>query len=94
MPRGAKNRIPGAPALFGLRVYQQAEAHFSHATLQILSTLLPSLEDDAFEFDSLLVYTCANNCEIPSRPGDKTGWQTEVAFKQDFAAAGVKFGGQ
>ncbi|GAA5956870.1 hypothetical protein JCM8115_003847 [Rhodotorula mucilaginosa] len=61
---------------------------------QILSTLLPSLEDDAFEFDSLLVYTCANNCEIPSRPGGKTGWQTEVAFKQDFAAAGVKFGGQ
>lgn len=62
--------------------------------VQILSTLLPSLEDDAFEFDSLLVYTCANNCEIPTRPGGKTGWQTEVAFKQDFAAAGVKFGGQ
>ncbi|GAA5862083.1 hypothetical protein JCM3774_006167 [Rhodotorula dairenensis] len=61
---------------------------------QILSTLLPSLEDDAFEFDSLLVYTCANNCEIPSRPGGKTGWQSEIAFKQDFAAAGVKFGAQ
>ncbi|GAA5990371.1 hypothetical protein JCM10908_007340 [Rhodotorula pacifica] len=61
---------------------------------QILSTLLPSLEDDAFEFDSLLVYTCANNCELPARTGGKTGWQTEVAFKQDFAAAGVKFGGQ
>merc|ERR1719487_1191812 len=61
---------------------------------QILSTMLPSLEDETFDFDSLLVYTCANNCAIPPREGGKTGWQAELAFKQDFAAAGVKFGFQ
>ncbi|BGP58028.1 hypothetical protein JCM8202v2_005685 [Rhodotorula sphaerocarpa] len=61
---------------------------------QILSTILPSLEDETFDFDSLLVYTCANNCAIPPREGGKTGWQAELAFKQDFAAAGVKFGFQ
>ncbi|KPV72014.1 uncharacterized protein RHOBADRAFT_65678 [Rhodotorula graminis WP1] len=59
---------------------------------QVLSTLLSSLSDDSFEFDSLLVYTCANNCAIPPREGGKTGWACEVAFKQDFAAEGVKFG--
>ncbi|GAA5891598.1 hypothetical protein JCM8208_007334 [Rhodotorula glutinis] len=59
---------------------------------QVLSTLLSSLSDDAFEFDSLLVYTCASNCAIPPREGGKTGWACEVAFKQDFAAEGVKFG--
>lgn len=62
--------------------------------MQILSTILPSLEDETFDFDSLLVYTCANNCAIPPREGGKTGWQAELAFKQDFAAAGVKFGFQ
>ncbi|GAA6037721.1 hypothetical protein JCM8097_002307 [Rhodosporidiobolus ruineniae] len=60
---------------------------------QILSTLLPSLEDDYLDFDSLLVYTCTNHCEIPKRAGGKTGWAVEVVFKQDFAAEGVKFGG-
>ncbi|PRQ71050.1 Proteophosphoglycan ppg4 [Rhodotorula toruloides] len=59
---------------------------------QILSTLLTSLDDDSFDFDSILVYTCANHCPIPPREGGKTGWQVECAFKQDFAAAGVKFG--
>ncbi|BGP51410.1 hypothetical protein JCM10450v2_007352 [Rhodotorula kratochvilovae] len=59
---------------------------------QVLSTLLSSLADDHFEFDSLLVYTCANNCAIPPREGGQTGWACEVAFKQDFAAQGVKFG--
>ncbi|GAA5839051.1 hypothetical protein JCM9279_002577 [Rhodotorula babjevae] len=59
---------------------------------QVLSTLLSSLSDDSFEFDSLLVYTCANNCAIPPREGAKTGWACEVAFKQDFAAEGVTFG--
>ncbi|BGP27466.1 programmed cell death protein 2 [Rhodotorula toruloides] len=59
---------------------------------QVLSTLLTSLDDDSFDFDSILVYTCANHCPIPSREGGKTGWQVECAFKQDFAAAGVKFG--
>ncbi|GAA6055021.1 hypothetical protein JCM3770_006698 [Rhodotorula araucariae] len=59
---------------------------------QVLSTLLSSLADDAFEFDSLLVYTCASNCAIPPRTGGTTGWACEVAFKQDFAAEGVKFG--
>ncbi|GAA5827890.1 hypothetical protein JCM11251_007718 [Rhodosporidiobolus azoricus] len=59
---------------------------------QILSTLLPALKDDYLEFDSLLVYTCLNHCEIPKRDGGKTGWAVECAFKQDFAAEGVKFG--
>ncbi|GJN93790.1 hypothetical protein Rhopal_006848-T1 [Rhodotorula paludigena] len=61
---------------------------------QVLSTLLPSLEDDSFDFDSLLVYTCSANCPIPPRDGGKTGWASEVAFKQDFAAEGVRFGVQ
>ncbi|GAA5888397.1 hypothetical protein JCM6882_008605 [Rhodosporidiobolus microsporus] len=61
---------------------------------QILSTLLPSLKDDYLDFDSLLVYTCLNHCEIPKREGGKTGWAVECAFKQDFAAEGVKFGMQ
>ncbi|GAA6014555.1 hypothetical protein JCM10207_001643 [Rhodosporidiobolus poonsookiae] len=60
---------------------------------QILSTLLPSLSDDNLDFDSLLVYTCTNNCQIPKRSGGETGWAAEVAFKQDFASEGVKFGG-
>lgn len=60
--------------------------------LQILSTLLASLDDDSFDFGSILVYTCANHCPIPPREGGKTGWQVESAFRQDFAAAGVKFG--
>ena len=60
--------------------------------MQVLSTLLSSLSDDSFEFDSLLVYTCANNCAIPPREGGRTGWACEVAFKQDFAAEGVTFG--
>ncbi|GAA5861960.1 hypothetical protein JCM8547_001539 [Rhodosporidiobolus lusitaniae] len=60
---------------------------------QILSTLLPSLQDDNLDFDSLLVYTCVNHCAIPKREGGKTGWAGEVAFKQDFAAEGVRFGG-
>ncbi|BGP19873.1 hypothetical protein JCM10213v2_008004 [Rhodosporidiobolus nylandii] len=59
---------------------------------QILSTLLPSLQDDNLDFDSLLVYTCLNHCEIPKRSSGKTGWAAEVVFKQDFAAEGVKFG--
>ncbi|GAA5980943.1 hypothetical protein JCM11641_005493 [Rhodosporidiobolus odoratus] len=59
---------------------------------QILSTLLPSLSDDTLDFDSVLIYTCINHCEIPKREGGKTGWASEVCFKQDFAAEGVRFG--
>ncbi|GAA5930610.1 uncharacterized protein JCM15063_002413 [Sporobolomyces koalae] len=62
---------------------------------QILSTLLSHLDDDILDFDSLLVYTCLDNCQIPPRApvGDRTGWAVEVAFKQDFTASGVRFGG-
>ncbi|GAA6062743.1 hypothetical protein JCM10212_000383 [Sporobolomyces blumeae] len=61
---------------------------------QILSTLLSHLHDDSLDFDSLLVYTCADNCAILPRPpvADRTGWAQEVVFKQDFTSSGVKFG--
>ncbi|GAA5881280.1 hypothetical protein JCM1840_003843 [Sporobolomyces johnsonii] len=61
---------------------------------QVLSTLLSHLKDDSFDFDSLLVYTCLANCPIPPRApaGDRTGWASEVVYKQDFAAGGVRFG--
>ncbi|GAA5963445.1 hypothetical protein JCM21900_004646 [Sporobolomyces salmonicolor] len=61
---------------------------------QVLSTLLSHLNDDSFDFDSLLVYTCLANCPIPPRApaGDRTGWAREVVYKQDFAAGGVRFG--
>lgn len=91
MSLGAQGRIPGASALAS--PCPNASRPLTLSPPQVLSTLLASLSDDSFEFDSLLVYTCANNCAIPPR-GERgqTGWACEVAFKQDFAAEGVKFG--
>ncbi|GAA6018811.1 hypothetical protein JCM11491_006872 [Sporobolomyces phaffii] len=71
---------------------------------QILSTLLSHLNDDHLEFDSLLVYTCLDNCEIPPTTPTatdddddddetKTGWAQEVVIKQEFTSSGVRFGG-
>jgi hypothetical protein len=44
--RGCGSSTPGI---------RKTNSLLSHTVVQILSTLLPSLEDDAFEFDSLLV---------------------------------------
>ncbi|GAA5911382.1 uncharacterized protein JCM6883_000076 [Sporobolomyces salmoneus] len=68
---------------------------------QILSMLLSHLNDDSVEFDSLLVYTCLGNCEIPPRlaeaPGEDgekktTGWAKEMVYRQEFTSSGVRFG--
>lgn len=59
--------------------------------MQIVSTLLNFLGDDILSFDSLLVYTCVENCDIPTRSGEKTGWAEECIIEQSFAAEGVKF---
>lgn len=62
---------------------------------QILSTLLSyiSAQVDTLDFDTLLLYTCVENCEIPKRTGgseDITGWAEEIVIKQDFAAGGAR----
>lgn len=60
---------------------------------QILSTLLAYAKDeDDLQFDSLLVYTCAENCRIPDGEGGKSGWAQEVVVEQSFAVDGVRFG--
>ncbi|SCV73135.1 BQ2448_7060 [Microbotryum intermedium] len=59
---------------------------------QILSTLLSFLKDEHFSFDSLLVFTCVENCSIPEAGSNKTGWAEEVLISQDFDQQGVRFG--
>ncbi|KDE03276.1 hypothetical protein MVLG_06233 [Microbotryum lychnidis-dioicae p1A1 Lamole] len=59
---------------------------------QILSTLLSFLKDDHFSFDSLLVFTCVENCAIPDAGSNKSGWAEEVLISQDFDQHGVRFG--
>lgn len=63
----------------------------SHA-LQILSTLLTFLKEHDFSYDTLLVYTCVDNCEIPSREGGRSGWAEEWLAEHKFSEAGVDFG--
>lgn len=77
---------------------------FALHTTQVVSTLLNFLQDDNLSFDSLLVYTCVENCPIPPRLRTATpiaagaaeremvaGWAEECVVDQAFAAEGVRF---
>ncbi|KAM0786150.1 hypothetical protein ACM66B_006958 [Microbotryomycetes sp. NB124-2] len=59
---------------------------------QVVSTLLNFVKNEHLNFDSLLAYTCADNCLIPERAEGLTGWAEEVVISQAFADQGVKFG--
>ncbi|KAK4704293.1 hypothetical protein P7C70_g1916, partial [Phenoliferia sp. Uapishka_3] len=60
---------------------------------QILSTLLAILQDDDLHFDSILVYTCIDNCQISDLENQRSGWAEEYVVEQNFASDGVTFGG-
>ncbi|KAM0747495.1 hypothetical protein T439DRAFT_328733 [Meredithblackwellia eburnea MCA 4105] len=77
-----ENQIPPCSICGGVRKIE----------FQILSTLLSYFKDDYLQFDSLLVYSCVDNCPIPEVDG-KTGWAEEFVTELVFAADGVKFGG-
>lgn len=53
--------------------------------------MLNFIKDDNVSFDSLLVYTCIDNCPIPERASGEAGWAQEVVVDQAFAAEGVRF---
>lgn len=64
-----------------------------HTKNQILSTVLAVLKEDDLQFDSILVYTCVDNCEIPAPAVGRAGWAEEHVEELAFAADGVDFGG-
>jgi pre-rRNA-processing protein TSR4 len=53
---------------------------------QVVSTLLSFLDDDHAQFDSLLVYTCSQNCDLGT-----LGWAQELVLHQSYSHQGVHF---
>ncbi len=57
---------------------------------QLIATLLAFLNDDDLQFDSVLIYTCNDNCDLSSH----RGWAQELVIQQAYSDKGVSFGQQ
>lgn len=94
-------RLPGVEEPHPLLVSDEPLSPVSDCTLcghkrelefQVVATLLSFLNDDNLQFDSLLVYTCSQNCDLSNQnPPPQTGWAQEQVIKQSYSRQGVEF---
>lgn len=92
-------RLPGVDPPKGLLVSDSPLDEVHPCTLcgaarelefQVVPTLLSYLSDEVVQFDSLLVYTCSQNCDLSLH----NSWAHEQVIQQSYSNQGVRFGAQ